>query len=122
MRRWLLIFLLFLLPLQFSWAASASYCQHERDTRTQHWGHHEHSADHAADHAADEGQDNGKQPSASFGDCAVCHFGHAQHAVAALAEPVGTAVMAHRPRAMPSESFVSHISEVPVRPAWTLFA
>jgi hypothetical protein len=41
MRRYLIIFLLLLLPFQFSWAAVASYCQHETESSTQHIGHHE---------------------------------------------------------------------------------
>ena len=54
MRRWLLIFLVFLLPLQYSWAMSAAYCAHEQDAQTQHWGHHEHPGNAAEDrsHAA----------------------------------------------------------------------
>ena len=39
MRRWIAIFIL-ILPLQFSWAAVASYCQHASQRTA--IGHHEH--------------------------------------------------------------------------------
>lgn len=42
MRRWLLTFLLVLLPLQFVWGAAAPYCKHEESPAVQHVGHHEH--------------------------------------------------------------------------------
>ncbi|NCV41106.1 MAG: hypothetical protein EBW11_11190 [Betaproteobacteria bacterium] len=40
MRKFLAIFLLVLLPLQFSWAAVAGYCQHEAGVTANHPGHH----------------------------------------------------------------------------------
>jgi hypothetical protein len=72
MRRWLAIILLSLLPLQFSWAAVASYCGHEESTTTaSHLGHHEHQ------HHADEGvnTDAGGQKAAGAVDldCGHCH-------------------------------------------------
>jgi hypothetical protein len=80
MRRWLAVFLLVLLPLQFSWAAAASYCQHEQDARTQHVGHHEHQ--HAASSPpADIGSDDGVADDAgrlsatgNHPDCGYCNF------------------------------------------------
>lgn len=42
MRRWFFVFLLVLMPLQFSWAALAAYCEHESGAQAQHLGHHEH--------------------------------------------------------------------------------
>lgn len=42
MRRWLSIFLLILLPHQFSWAAVVTYCEHESGTQAMHFGHHQH--------------------------------------------------------------------------------
>ncbi len=125
MRRWLLIFLVFLLPLQYSWAMSAAYCAHEQDAQTQHWGHHEHPGNAAEDRShADAGtsKDAGNVPNPAIGDCALCHFGHAQHAVTAPAEVPGIAFVPQGPRAVLAESFDSHIPEVPVRPAWPLAA
>ncbi len=42
MRRWFFVLLLVLMPLQFSWAALATYCEHESGAQAQHLGHHEH--------------------------------------------------------------------------------
>ncbi|AGU50756.1 putative cobalt-zinc-cadmium resistance protein CzcI [Variovorax paradoxus B4] len=121
MRRWLLIFLLLLLPLQSSWAASAAYCQHERDVQPQHWGHHEHEPDRSAGGSrTDDAQKSpGTQPNAVLGDCAVCHLGQAQHLPSA-SDRVNALPMARALRAVPAEHFISHISEVPVPPAWPL--
>ncbi|QNK68238.1 hypothetical protein [Variovorax sp. PAMC26660] len=124
MRRWLLIFLLFLLPFQLSWAASAAYCQHERDTQPQHWGHHE-DEPRGTDrtHIGDGAKKNtSTQPSAAVGHCVVSHFGHAQHADLTAGELPVLAVLLQAPRATAAQAFVSHISDVPVRPDWSLAA
>lgn len=42
MRRWIAIALMIVLPLQFSWAAVAAYCQDEQGSSAQHFGHHVH--------------------------------------------------------------------------------
>jgi flagellar capping protein FliD len=57
MRRFLLIFLVVMMPLQLSWAAVSSYCQHESGTASKHFGHHEHQhqqANQAELHQAQE--------------------------------------------------------------------
>ena len=41
MRRFLVLLLLCLLPLQISWAAVANYCGHEQDKTAQHIAHHD---------------------------------------------------------------------------------
>ena len=41
MRRFLVLFMLCLLPLQTSWATVADYCGHGQDKTTQHFGHHD---------------------------------------------------------------------------------
>lgn len=72
MRRLFAIFLLFLLPLQFSWAAMGVYCQHETGVAAKHFGHHDHQ------HKADAGQSDQADPKASGGvdsDCSACHAG-----------------------------------------------
>ena len=74
MRRLLSILLLVLLPLQFSWAAVASYCEHEAGPDAAHVGHHAHQHDDA--HSGEPGlDDNGGEPSvkAIDLDCAQCH-------------------------------------------------
>lgn len=125
MRRWLQIFLLLLLPLQFSWAASAAYCQHERDVQPRHWGHHEHppeAGSHGGARADDAQKSPGTQPNAVLGDCAACHLGHAQHLPSAADKGHGLPALARALRVMQAERFVSHISEVPLRPARPLAA
>ena len=65
-----MIFLLVLMPLQISWAALASYCQHESEAAATHFARHEHqhmdveSIDASPDPAKCEGGDS---------DCAACH-------------------------------------------------
>ena len=122
MRRWLLIFLLVLLPFQFSWASASAYCQHERDTQPEHWGHHE-SETRGTDrsHSGEGAQKNSStQPNAVVGDCAVCHSGSVQHAEASAEPAKAAARVAPALRATSAERFASHISDVPVRPDWSL--
>ena len=122
MRRWLLIFLLLLLPFQFSWAASAAYCQHERDTRPEHWGHHQ-DEPNRTDRTHNVGgakQDTSTQPNGAVGHCIVSHFGTAQHVDMTTGDAVGALQRPQVLHARTEERFVSHVSEVPVRPARTL--
>jgi hypothetical protein len=53
-RRFLAMVLLALLPLQFSWAAVASYCEHETQGAG-HFGHHDHDHAHHAGASRDAG-------------------------------------------------------------------
>ena len=72
MRRLVLILMMVLLPLQYSWAAAASVCEHEADSA--HFGHHEHKhavSDAHASHGG-EAKSDGKSPSPHL-DCEVCH-------------------------------------------------
>jgi len=92
MHRLVLIVLMCLLPLQWSWAAAARICAHEADTA--HFGHHEHrhgdprstdaaeagEAIGAADavQAADapepaHGAAPGDAPGGDHPDCTACH-------------------------------------------------
>ncbi len=72
MKRYLIIFLLIFLPLQFTWAAVKSYCAHENGNAAQHVGHHEHQ------HKAEKAEPSVLDP-ANFNladpDCAACHTG-----------------------------------------------
>ncbi len=119
MRRYLIIFLLLLLPFQFSWAAVASYCQHETESSTQHIGH------HTAD-TADAGskQDQAPEKKLSEGDdadCSVCHF--------SCSKPMNPLV-SWAPAAAENDSFtastparyLSYIGESPEEPDWMLAA
>lgn len=74
MRRLLCIFLMLWFPFQMSWAAVASYCQHETDPAAQrHFGHHEHVHVDSADGERHGGGDK-KASIDNDNDCAVCHL------------------------------------------------
>jgi 4-amino-4-deoxy-L-arabinose transferase-like glycosyltransferase len=74
MRRWFLVFMLVLLPAQYTWAAVAAYCRHEATSAAAgHVGHHEHlQAAAAADASPNSGDADGPQNSTPP-DCVVCH-------------------------------------------------
>lgn len=69
MRRFILVFMMLLLPLQWSWAAAASVCGHESGNA--HFGHHEHQ--HAGDVQAGDAQDLAAEPPGEHPDCHSCH-------------------------------------------------
>ncbi|MBT9522580.1 MAG: hypothetical protein IV101_17035 [Dechloromonas sp.] len=59
MRRFLILVMLCLLPLQVSWAAVSDYCGHEQGKAAQHFGHHDH--DHKVfSEKSDSGKQSGK--------------------------------------------------------------
>ena len=65
--RFLAIFLLALLPLQFSWADVASYRGHDaQQAAVGHFGHHEHQ--HQNQHAADVSVDAAEAAGAALAD------------------------------------------------------
>lgn len=117
MKRYLAVFLLVLLPLQFSWAAMVGYCQHETGVTVQHPGHHSHE-DASADHP--ETGENADSSAAMDHDCATCHLGCA----AALVSDLKTATVAvsnDHPlllQAMASQPSI----ERPERPKWPVLA
>lgn len=42
LRRLVLLFMIFALPLQLTWAAAGVYCGHETGSAARHFGHHDH--------------------------------------------------------------------------------
>lgn len=114
MRRWLAVFLLVFLPLQFTWSVAAAYCQHESGS-SQHFGHHQH------EHHGDAGaKDTKKLPSAIDEDCAFCHAGCASALTGLLdAAPAPEGVV--RPPC-PPHFLTSPPGELPERPNWTASA
>lgn len=89
MRRWLIIVLLTLLPLQSSWAAAAAYCAHEQGVAGQHFGHHEHRHHGAAVKTADAaGADARNALAAGDLDCASCHLSSTQPLVGTVSVSV----------------------------------
>jgi hypothetical protein len=131
-RRYLAIFLLAMLPLQFSWAAVASYCAHERQASTGHFGHHDHKhhahagsdAGPAADAGADltsspgeaSGVKGGKLPGAMDLDCGHCHG----TCSAMLTLPMGLpgALSTALPSVTLDETGGAHAPTRPERPQW----
>ena len=71
MRRFLLIFFIFALPLQFSWGASARYCTHEEAASVSHFGHHAHVHKAAASDTSAAANLSGSDDA----DCGYCHLG-----------------------------------------------
>lgn len=91
MRRWLVVFLLLVLPLQFAWAVAAPYCAHEAATAAgKHPGHHQHVHQDGSD--VTKAGDDGAGIGASHTDCASCHAG----AAATLPLPVADLTKAPR--------------------------
>jgi hypothetical protein len=117
MKRFLAIFLLVLLPLQFSWAAMVGHCQHETGVTAQHTGHHSH--EHASADHPETGQ-NADSSAAMDHDCATCHLGCAVALVSSL-NTTTVAVSDDHPlhlQAMTSQPS----TERPERPKWPVLA
>lgn len=72
MRRLLIIVMMVVLSLQLSWAAAATYCQHESSRVTYHFGHHVH--DHAGASDDSKSQQTAGSKLVLDDDCAVCHL------------------------------------------------
>jgi hypothetical protein len=132
-RRFLAIVLLALLPLQFSWAAVASYCKHETQGAG-HFGHHDHDHAHHAGASSDAGQaadltadasltpnetgsaEGDKAPGAMDLDCGHCHG----TCSAMLTWPLGMPDVPSTapPSATLDESGGAHAPTRPERPQW----
>jgi len=112
-KKFLLILLLTILPIQYAWSMAAVYCQHE-PSKVSHFGHHGHQ------HQAQAGDDLDKSKLSKHGDCEVCH--HAVQASLPGAEPVLTAAPAavFAPSGVPR--YHSYIADGPPRPNWFLVA
>ncbi len=90
MRRWLAIFLLVFIPLQFTWAAASAYSQHENWDAANHFGHHAHEHKMSADQETPDTMQSGNIES----DCNVCHAGCAHALTGTIVQtPVITAVV-----------------------------
>ena len=110
MRRLVLICMMLLLPVQWTWAAAAAYCAHESGQAAQHMGHHEHQHQGASD-------DHGGKPATKAvadNDCGVCHLSNLQWLDATVAAlPVASEPAPRRDR---GAFFRSHIPSGPERP------
>jgi hypothetical protein len=123
MRRFLAVILLAMLPLQFSWAAVATYCAHE-SRGDGHFGHHEHR--HHADAGSDAGLDaeadaaGDKAPGALDLDCGQCH-GQCS-VMPTLSATVPGALATEPSRAFTDKAGGAPVPTRPERPQWLRFA
>lgn len=114
MRRWLIIFLLVLVPFQLVWAAAAPYCAHETKTSAaaKHFGHHDH--EHKGNGSVSSSGDDGSGSSGAHIDCESCHLGTSVTlpalALGILPMPVQAVLGAGDP------SYTSHVPSGPERP------
>ena len=126
-----MLFLLALLPLQLTWAAVGSYCQHETGAAAAHWSHHEHAHEdraqpnHAGDggKASEPGQDSRigqvqkTAPALADLDCATCHAVCAAAPLPAALQWAGS----YRAALLASPYRLHHSAPLPVRrdrPQW----
>ena len=87
MRRFVLILLMFVLPLQFSWAAVAGVCEIESSAGAlSAFGYHVHEHDHADEAQADAAQQGTTLNTDVDRDCGPCH-GHSHGSAAMLGLP-----------------------------------
>jgi hypothetical protein len=117
MKRFLATVLLALLPLQFSWAALAGYCQHESDVTAPHLGHHSHDHQAADKHESEEDLVSSAEV---HHDCATCHLGCSAALASDLITPTAAA-----DRDYPFDYDVNPslaLTERPERPQWPTLA
>jgi len=115
MKRYFLIFLLVLLPLQFSWAVAGAYCAHE-EAAVSHFGHHVHKHHETTD---DETRDDGKHEAKKIQadtDCEYCHH-VPSNAIAPAAPALSQPGLSAHIRAE-SSRYSSHIPDLIPRPDW----
>lgn len=122
-RRWLVLLLLVITPLQFSWAAVASYCGHEVDGTATHFGHHEAHAHEAQ--ALEASVDAGDKAAASGDaldlDCGHCH-GQGLGMFALFSGTPAAAFDAAPPREAAETRTAAPVLAPPERPQWRVLA
>lgn len=87
MRRFVLVCLLLVLPLQWSWAAAARACLHESDPTVQHFGHHTHTHEVSSESAVAPEKAGDFAKSVLDNDCTTCHAMGASLVLATTAVP-----------------------------------
>lgn len=112
MRRWLAVLLLVFLPLQFTWAAVAGYCQHETGTAAQHFGHHEHQ--HQSDGA--DPSDAKALGGSIDDDCIACHASCVAALTSVVLPPLVIAAFVNHPWRL--GALASPPTLQPERPNW----
>lgn len=122
MRRWLLLLMLVVLPMQFASAAAATYCRHEPGV-SKHFGHHEHRHQASGDQkSALESAGDESHTGTALGDpdCEYCHLGAAHPLLQDFGQPRSAvdSVMA----VQEVLSFGTRDPDVLDRPNWTSLA
>jgi hypothetical protein len=118
-RRWILVLLLAVLPLQFAQAVAAAYCAHEKTMAKQHIGHHEHEhQETAGDAAGSTAVDTDDKPAgAADPDCEYCQLSCAQPL--GSVSPPWSGTREHPAAYSPTRTFASHDGEDVERPKWS---
>lgn len=114
MYRWSAILLLVFLPFQFTWAALASYCQHETGAAAQHFGHHDHKHQANSDQKT---QDNQSPIAGIDGDCTGCHASCVTAMVGKMPSVHIATIATGLP--WPPDFLTSPPNEQPERPNWS---
>ena len=117
MRRGLLIFLLALLPLQLTWAAVSTYCQHESSSSGQHLGHHVHK--HSYEQSGSDSTSSAERLTVE-NDCGVCHA-NCTVALQSSMPPLNRSVSPRWFDADPA-LFSTSYHDTPDRPRWISLA
>jgi hypothetical protein len=111
MRRLVLICMLLLLAVQWTWVAAAVYCEHETGAAAQHLGHHEHQHVGASDEVTKAGK--AQSPANADNDCGICHPGVLCMVPEQTLALSGVSILA---RLDSLATFSSHIPSAPERP------
>lgn len=111
MRRFLVLLMLCLLPLQISWAAVAEYCGHEQGKAAHHFGHHDEEHKVSPDNP-----NGGKQPGQSGMGHDHCHLSGFQGILSTFTL---TACNFSQPSLHCDDGPYSHLApDRPERPKW----
>jgi len=122
MRHWLLVFMLVLLPIQSSWAAVATYCEHETGAAAKHFGHHDRWV-HGHDHDQDDTDTDaaaGEVYEAGDLDCSHCH-GQCAGMVAEFEAFIAGSHTSRFGSAVDEQALLQALNP-PERPQWALLA
>lgn len=112
MRRIVLICMMLLLPVQWTWAGVATYCAHETGVAAKHFGHHEHQHHAGAGEVSKDKQFTSS--SVLDADCGICHLSTGHGIV--LSHDLPVPVMGHAPPLDDPMRYGSHIPSGPERP------
>lgn len=111
LKRFILVLLLISMPLQAVWAGASTYCEHERCSNRQHFGHHVHQHKAAGDTNPENSPYSNYDP-----DCGFCHLGSTGIVTSGFEVP--TPLPVPEARAADNRILSSVFIEQPERPKW----